>query len=359
MFPFRRIFLAPVSALFPCAIFPMVLAGCVVEEDEPDPVETAEAPAALLETCTASASFTYKTSGNQTIAYLGTLPVARFTAGAYTVHMTGPSRTFTWGNPVAVTLSSTSWVRTMAKPFDPAMTKSSLSSWLNAARAVNCAEPTGTPDIIGIAFQYVEGKPDDAGYDRGADFNDFLGLSWLPLDASLQLADPLELGKLDCSGFMRLVWGHRTNFIYNLTASKIPLSFNAYANALPRESWDIYANGPGKVIVPFRLAPTGGSSANAGAPTAAELAALQVGDLVFFDASCDYDVASPSCVNNVSAISHLGTYVGKDSGGRYRFISSRSSSDGPTIGNTSGWSVFDANPTSMFYPKRFRAARRF
>lgn len=355
MLSLRRILQASVRALLPCLAFCAALTGCVVEEGEDPLVESAEA---IGQTCAASTSFTFKTAGDQTVAYLGGQPVAWFTTGAYTVHMTGPSRTFTWGSPAAVTVSSTSWVRTMAQPFTGSMSKSSLTSWLNAARAVNCAAPTGTPDVIAIAFEYTEGTPDDAGYDFGADFNDYLGVSWLPLDGTLRLADPLEEGKLDCSGFMRLVWGHRTNFVYNLTSSKIPLSFNAYSNALPRESEDIYENGPGKLIVPFRVAPSGADATSGGAPTASELAALQVGDLVFFDGDCDYSVASPSCGTGASAITHVGMYVGTDEGGRYRFISSRSSSDGPTIGNTSGWSVFDMNPTSTFYPKRFRAARR-
>ncbi|UQA55800.1 hypothetical protein [Polyangium aurulentum] len=331
------------------------LTACLVEEEAED---VASDPEAIGETCAAATSFTYKTSGDKTIAYLGTQPVASFTAGAYTVHMTGPSRTFTWGAPATVTVTSTSWVRTMATPFNPAMSKSSLTSWLNAARAVNCAAPTGTPDIIAIAYDYVEGTPGDAGYDSGADFNDYLGLSWLPLDGLLSLADPLEKGKLDCSGFMRLVWGHRTNFHYNLTASKIPLSWHAFTNSLPRDSSEIYTAGPGKVIVPFRVAPSGGIVSNGGAPTATELGLLQVGDLVFFDLSCDYSLASPSCVKDASAITHAGMFVGKDGAGRYRFISSRVSSDGPTIGNTSGWSVFDMNASSTYFPKRFRAARR-
>lgn len=346
---------ASARVFLPCAIFSMALGGCVVEEDEP---ELAEAPQAIGEICASPASFTFKTANNQTIAYLGTQPVAWFTTGSYTVHMLGPSRTFTSGDPAAVTITHASWVRTMAQPFTGSMSKSSMTSWLNAARAVNCSAPTGTPDILAIAHEYTEGQANDAGYDLGADFNDYLGTSWLPLDGLLQLADPLEKGKLDCSGFQRLVWGHRTNFTYNLVASKIPLSFNAFSNALPRESWEIYQSGPGKAIVPFRVAPAGATAVNGGAPSTAELAALQVGDLVFFDGDCDYSVVSPSCGTSASAITHVGTFVGKDSGGRYRFVSSRASADGPTIGNGSGWSVFDANPTSMFYPKRFRAARR-
>jgi cell wall-associated NlpC family hydrolase len=355
MISIRHILKASVGALLPCLTLCTALTGCAVEEREDLLVES---PDAIGQTCAAATSFTFKTAGDKTIAYLGSQPVAWFTTGAYTVLMTGPSRTFTSGSPATVTVNSTSWVRTMAQPFTGSMSKSSMTSWLNAARAVNCAAPTGTPDILAIAFEYAEGASDDAGYDYGADFHDYLGVSWLPLDGTLKLADPLEKGKLDCSGYMRLVWGHRTNFVYNLTSSKIPLSFNAYSNALPRESEDIYENGPGKLVVPFRVAPAGASASNGGAPTAAELAALQVGDLVFFDGDCDYSVANPSCGTSASAITHVGTYVGTDTGGRYRFISSRASADGPTIGNGSGWSVFDMNPTSTFYPKRFRAARR-
>jgi hypothetical protein len=333
------------------------LTGCVVE-DGGDDGEVVSAPEAIEETCAAETSFTFKSAGHKRIAYLDDQPVAWFTDGSYTVRMRGPSRTFTSGESADVRVTSTSWVRTMATPFSKSMSTNSLTSWLNAARAVNCAEPTGTPDIIAIAYEYAEGTPDDAGYKFGADFNDFLGLSWLPLDGLLKLADPLEKGKIDCAGFMRLVWGHRTNFFYNATASKIPLSFSAFGDALPRESWKMYADGPGKVIIPFRVEPKGGDDSSGGAPTADELDELQMGDLVFFDGDCDYSVASPSCGKTVSAISHVGMFVGKDRDGHHRFISSRASSDGPTIGNTSGWSVLDMNTTSTYYPKRFRAARR-
>jgi cell wall-associated NlpC family hydrolase len=310
-------------------------------------------------TCTAAASFTFQKSGDITTAYLNGTAVAWFTAGARTVTMAGPSRTYTWGSPVAVTVKTTTWVRTMGSPFDPTMSESSLTSWLNAARAVNCSTTLGgSLDLVSIGMQYVDGATKDAAYGMGADFYDFLGINWQPLDASLQLPDLLQLGNVDCSGFMRLLFGYRTNFTYAGTSTKIPLSIHATTNAMPRSSQEIYQYGPGKLLVPFRVQPAGSTTPDGGSPTDAELALMQPGDLVFFDTNCDYSVSNPICGTDASAISHVGMYIGKDTDGNYRYLSSRSSTDGPTIGNANGWSVFNKNSASGYYPPRFRAARR-
>ncbi|MDC3955832.1 hypothetical protein KEG38_18345 [Polyangium jinanense] len=307
--------------------------------------------------CTTVATFKYATSGDVTTASINSTVVAWFTKGAYTVRMTGPSRTFSAGVTGVPSVTTTMWIRTLATPFDPVTMGTTVrSAWLNAARAVNCV--TGTSDILAVAYEYIEGGSNHAGYASGADFHDYLGLSWDPADGNIVAPDSTQIGKVDCSGFLRLIFGFRANFLYGGVEAKIPMSWYV-TGTLTRASKDQYQSGPGKIIVPFRTQPTGAVAFN-GTPTAAELSAIQVGDIVFFDSGCDYSVSSPSCGTDWTTIGHTGIYVGRDSSNNARFLSSRSTADGPTVANTGGWSVFnDAAGISGTYPKRFRAARRF
>jgi cell wall-associated NlpC family hydrolase len=72
---------------------------------------------------------------------------------------------------------------------------------------------------------------------------------------------------------------------------------------------------------------------------------LSPGDLVFFDAA----------TNDGTQIDHVGMYLGTDEGGNYRFVSSRKSINGPTMGDYSGKSILNG---SGLYATSFRAARR-
>lgn len=350
------------SVLVPC----FALTGCIVssEDAEMDEMDEMAEDSDLVNeadqaatACATTATFTYATSGDITTASISGVVVAWFTKGSYSVRMTGASRTLSSNVTGVPTITSTNWVRTLATPFDPAtMTTTARSAWLNAARAVNCS--TGTSDVLAIAYEYVEGKTKNAAYALGADFHDYLGTSWDPIDGNIVAADAKQLGDLDCSGFVRLVWGSRSNFTYNNVSAKIPLSLYSYAGALPRASKDQYQYGPGKAVIPFRTQASGAAAFN-GYPTATELSKLQAGDMVFFDSTCDYTVTSPSCGTTWEAIAHAGIFTGVDSAGNYRFISSRQTADGPTVANTGGWSVFNnATGISGSYHKRFRAARR-
>ena len=97
--------------------------------------------------------------------------------------------------------------------------------WLASALAANEA---GTPDALAIAMQYLKGAPPllegdlqiagDASYgpllpdgsrDEGADFNDYLGLRWLYPTEAADKPEPAQYRCLDCSGFMRMLWGYR------------------------------------------------------------------------------------------------------------------------------------------------------
>lgn len=258
--------------------------------------------------------------------------VATFTYNARTVTLRGPERSFaeeTAPHPVV----HDKWVRVLDEPFDGVVDE----AWL----LDNCASTE--PDVLEIAMQYVAGAPDvvvdgmriagDADYgpivdgarQEGADFNDYLGIDWSYAD-DVDHNEAFQLGSLDCSGYLRMVWGYR---------SGVPMvgSEDGLGVALPRRAVQIAATGPGIVTIPEVIGVT------------PALDALEVGDLVFFDAD----------EGDGTDIDHAGMYLGVDTSGRPRFLSSRKSINGPTLGDYNGASCLDG---SGLYATTFRAARR-
>jgi cell wall-associated NlpC family hydrolase len=73
---------------------------------------------------------------------------------------------------------------------------------------------------------------------------------------------------------------------------------------------------------------------------------LAPGDLVFFHAKTEA---------HYPQIDHIGMYLGQDTAGNYRFISSRQKADGPTMGDFGGNSLLNGKG---LYAQAFRAARR-
>ena len=242
--------------------------------------------------------------------------------------------TAVWPSPPSVTHST--WVRVLPAPFagvvDP--------GWLGAALADT------SPDILALSMQYLTGAPavmdgaqkiaGDAQYgpintgggrDEGADFNDYLGISWTY--TGTDSAEPAELDCLDCSGFVRMVWGYRAGLPLSLTATG--------SGQLPRVSRDLLDSGPGVVVVP-----------RTGAQIT-DLSPLRTGDIIGFDATGDlteYD----------GEIDHVGIYLGVDSVGAYRFLSSRKTPSGPTFADLGGPSRLDG---SGLYARKLRIIRRF
>lgn len=278
--------------------------------------------------------------------------VATFTMGCYTVALAGPERSFRetfrrHGADVTVEVRHATWVRAAPGPVDRRIDQ----RWLRLALAAN---QEGQPDALALAMQYVKGAPaihegdlligGDASYgpllpdgrrDEGSDFNDYLGLRWLyPSEAPDGVrADRFRC--LDCSGYMRMVWGYRHHLPGSGYPDTVPLSRDPrQGSALPRRAVMMYADAPGLVLVH-----------DSGEPVA-DMTVLQVGDLVFFDASDD----------DGDAIDHVGMFLGIDTDGRRRFISSRKTIDGPTLGDVAGASVLD--DPSEFYSKAFLAIRR-
>ena len=272
--------------------------------------------------------------------------IASFTQGASSVVLAGPTRTFSERTaPSSVTHSF--WVRTLPSPFTGTVDQ----VWLNAALAANRA---GVPDVFGIAMQYVEGAPlltegglpigGDAAYgpllpdgtlQEGSDFNDYVGVTWIYANGQTDAPEPDQFGCLDCSGYMRMIWGLRHSLDGSGYGDTIPLCLSPLPDrsALPRRSFEICAAGPGVLVIP-----------NAGKQVS-NFAPLMPGDLVFFDAS----------TNDGTQIDHVGMYLGVDAQGKHRFVSSRKSIDGPTLGDYRGASILEG---TGLYARSFRAARR-
>jgi cell wall-associated NlpC family hydrolase len=260
--------------------------------------------------------------------------LALLTEGARTVLLTGPERRFDEPTAAAAVVG-TGWVRVLPAPY-PGTLNPATAAWLD--RAIR----DQSPDILAMAMQYIEGAPavldrgtqiaGDADYGpltdlgvrlEGADFNDYLGMRWSYPDGTTDRPRGEMFRSLDCSGYMRMIWGFRGG---------VPLAAGAVAgnDALPRRAVQMAASAFGVAI---------------SATVADGYAALQPGDLLFFDADPD----------DGPAVDHVGMVLGRDAAGHVRFISSRKNANGPTLGDLHGASVLDG---TGLYARSFRAARR-
>jgi cell wall-associated NlpC family hydrolase len=277
--------------------------------------------------------------------------VATFTPGCYTVTLAGPARTFSEtfridGSNRTVKVTHSTWVRAAPGPVDEHIDE----RWLLCALAANHA---GTPDALAIAMQYIKNAPPillgdlqiagDASYgpllrdgtrDEGSDFNDYLGLRWLyPADPP-DRPEASQHRCLDCSGYMRMVWGYRHQLPDTGYPDTIPLSRRPQSSTtLPRRSFELYEGATGIILI------------EDGGTQATDLDILDAGDLVFFDVERD----------DGARLDHVGMYMGTDVTGARRFISSRETANGPTLADAGGRSILNGTGT---YARRFRAARR-
>ena len=258
---------------------------------------------------------------------------------ARTVVLAGPERRFeeaTAAHPVL----TRAVVRLLPAPFTGAVDAA-------LAARLDQAAHDGRPDLLALAMQYVAGAPpilengrqiagdadygppsDDGQRAEGADFNDYLGIPWTYPDGTVDRPESHQLRSLDCSGFMRMIWGYRAG---------MPLGPGAVTDgsAIPRRVVQmLQANLGVTIIAPGIAAP------------ARELAKLQAGDLVFFD-------ADPA---DGPGADHVGMVLGPDAGGHLRFISSRKGANGPTMGDTRGASILDGHG---LYARSFNRARRW
>ncbi|MFF8599462.1 hypothetical protein ACF065_26355 [Streptomyces sp. NPDC015232] len=247
-----------------------------------------------------------------------------------------------WDDPPLVVHDT--WVRVLPEPFDGAWTpavEQRIRGWAGDT----------SPDALAYASMYRPFAPDvaaparpggrllgTAGYSKadpvtglrkvGADFHQFLGVDWDFAESGEHWdANPDFAGCLDCSGFVRMVYG------YHLGLPMV--RYERFGEGrLPRESKDLAASGPGVVI----------AQATGQAPP---LDGLRIGDTVFFDTDESSDAGG-----------HIGIVLGRDADGRLRFVSSRKTPDGPTIGDVGGRSVLDGEPGEL-YTAKLRVIRRF
>lgn len=266
--------------------------------------------------------------------------VATLTDGARTAVFRGPSRTFAEPSVASATVTTNDRVRVAPRSWrldgeqDPV-----LGPWLT--NALN----DRTPDVLDIAMQYRRDTP-DLRDDKGiryagraffgplvngerlsdADFNDYLGVPWKYHDGVVRDPDALRKDSLDCSGYLRMVFGYRAGY---------PLGWAPSHVRLPRQARDLTAGAPGAVIV----ADTGAR------PPADQLRRLRTGDVLAFD----LDPADGPLLD------HSAIYLGVDSAGQPRFISSRKTYNGPTMGDKYGASVLTGDGVLA---QAFRLARR-
>ena len=275
--------------------------------------------------------------------------LATFTRGAQTVTLAGPSRRFAEG---LASVSHGTWVRSYVEPFAGQIRRDWLEHALNA-------NEKGTPDILALALQYIRNAPPivrqgrqiagDASYgplkggkrQEGADFNDYLGITWRYVGERVSIDRPEanQFRCLDCSGYLRMVFGYRHSMAGAGYHDRIVLCHDSRSDhtRLPRRAYQMYEGGPGLMLVPDNSIQV------------TDFSQLAIGDLVFFNA----DRKAP----DGDRIDHVGMYIGRDTAERHRFISSRKRTDGPTMRakGAKGGSVLDGTGT---YAKAFRAVRR-
>jgi len=270
--------------------------------------------------------------------------LATLTNGAYTVTSAGPKRTFsepTVANPVTHSV----WVRSLPMPFDGNIDM----TWLTRALEAN---QLAVPDVLAIAMQYVAGAPatfegdlqiaGDASYgppkngkrEEGSDFSDYLGIEWV-YPEGVDKPEKRQLHCVDCSGFIRMVWGYRHHLPGYGYVDTVPLCLKPRQShdAIPRRAFEIYEAAPGVVVV-----------SDVGIQVK-DFSSVRIGDLLFFDAD----------PGDGTRIDHVGMYLGLDAGNHHRFISSRKGANGPTLGDYKGKSLLDG---TGLYAKSFRAVNR-
>ncbi|MDX2596417.1 MULTISPECIES: NlpC/P60 family protein [Streptomyces] len=269
-----------------------------------------------------------------------------FTDGARTATLRGPSRTFTEPANTKSRVVTQDWVRLMPEAWHKGAEKEKwFKDWF---KEYNGSE---ADDIFAIAFQYVQGAPvkkDDEGVPYAGDavfgpfkedgvdrleqndFYDYLGIDYTFRNGTTMVARKERYRALDCSGFMRMVWGYRARFPLMAT--------NADGDGLPRS-----ADGMARSKVGVDVLKLSGPSPWYTRPQNIDV--VQPGDLLFF--KMDHRTGNH--------LDHVALYLGVDTDGHRVFISSRKEVNGPTMGDKGGASRIDGNG---FYAGLLRSAKR-
>ncbi|MEU4743256.1 NlpC/P60 family protein [Actinosynnema sp. NPDC023658] len=266
--------------------------------------------------------------------------VAVLTDDARTALLTGPRRAFSEPKATPAVVNTSSWVRLLPQPWRAgAEGEDWFTGWFSRARG-----DTG-PDVLAVATQYLIDTPDEtdaqgvrfrgdasfgpvkpsgAGRQEQSDFYDYLAVPWNFGEGAGAQPERGRYGAVDCSGFVRLVFGYRLGMPL--------LGTNTPGPGIPRRAYAISDFGPGVRLVANEHR------------RATDYSRLQPGDLVFFEVEDDPET-----------LDHVGIYLGLDDGGHHRFISSRERINGPTLGDVGGTSLLD---DGGFYSTAWRSARR-
>lgn len=316
-----------------------IVVGRLRDADEP---VAPGAPSSRVAAASADLRFLRRDApaGTTVVDAAGTV-LATLTDGARTATLDGPERTFAEPQFGGVPVTTRVWVRLLPHEWRAGAEEEPwFRPWLQ--QNLDNAEP----DVLAVAGEYLDKAPDERDAEgvriRGnarfgppgpnggpspenSDFFDYLGVPWRFADRVARRPEAVRYGAVDCSGFVRLVYGYREG--YPLLATEKP------GPGLPRRARSMSETGPGVVVLP-----------DSGEPPS-NLAALQAGDLLFFDLDQAPD----------RRIDHVAIYLGRDNGGQHRFVSSRRMADGPTLGDLGGTSVLD---DGGHYARSFRAAKR-
>src|SRR5690348_16010704 len=152
--------------------------------------------------------------------------LATFTDGARTVAIAGPQRTLREPKFTDATVTENVWVRLAPQAWHAGAEREAwFTRWFSRALVDT------SPDVLGVMFQYAYGAPDlvdrkgiryagDAqfgpfsttdvdGRAENNDFIDYLGITYSFPDKANVRPKKDRYGDVDCSGFIRLVYGYR------------------------------------------------------------------------------------------------------------------------------------------------------
>ncbi|AVH55947.1 MULTISPECIES: NlpC/P60 family protein [Streptomyces] len=272
--------------------------------------------------------------------------LATFTDNARTATLRGPSRTFSESANTTSKVVTEDWVRLMPEPWTKGAEKEKwFKDWFKEYYG------SQEDDIFAYSFQYVQGAPvkkDDEGIPYAGDavfgpfkpdgvdrleqndFYDYLGIPYTFRDGTTMPARQDRYRALDCSGFMRMIWGYRAR--HPLMAT------NTAGDGLPRT-----ADGMARSKVGVDIIKLQGPAPWYTRPKNIDV--LQPGDLLFF--KMDHRTGNH--------MDHVALYLGLDTDGHRVFISSRKEVNGPTMGDKGGASRIDGNG---FYAGLLRSAKR-
>jgi cell wall-associated NlpC family hydrolase len=291
-----------------------------------------------------TATFSYTRLGNPArtiVRDAGGDTAATFTDGARTAVLTGPSRTFSEPRTTRAKVVTDSWVRLLPHTWKRGAQHTAwFRKWFTKYHG------SRSDDLFAVAFQYGDGAPtakksgrvyrgdaafgpvsDDVRYDlrlEQSDFYDYLGVSWRFEDGVVEYPEAAKIRSIDCSGFIRTVFGYRGGYPLNPTDA-------SHGTGLPRTAYGIGSSDVGRDIVPLRR--TGSTAPLRMYAHATRLDKLQPGDLLFWKLDR----------RTGPRLDHVGIYLGLDTDGHPRFVSSRKEANGPTMGDMGGAARLDGD----------------